>query len=276
MKKLNYKLIVSDFDGTLANSLNEVPERVVKTVNDYVRFGGAFAVCTGRILPCILPRVKQMGLEGLVVASQGSQIAEIDSGKIIKCVGFSDGEAAEICAFLEEQGCNIQLYFTDGFYSSLPADNPYLNKYEDIIGLKSLHTKGRISSVCRSSDKLFCKVAVLVDKNERDELYKKLYSRFSPRFDVTCSAAVLIEISPKGETKGSALKFLADRYDIPIEKTIAIGDNLNDISMIEAAGVGVAVKNGEEALKEAADVIAPANDECAVAEIIERFGYSNG
>ena len=89
MKELNCRLIVSDFDGTLANSENQVPESVVNAINAYVNDGGIFAVCTGRILPSVLPRARGMGLKGLVVACQGSVIAEIETGKIIRNVCFA-------------------------------------------------------------------------------------------------------------------------------------------------------------------------------------------
>lgn len=275
MRKINYRLIVSDFDGTLANSRNEVTENVINAVNAYVKNGGIFAVCTGRILPCILPRVRQMGLGGLVIASQGSQIADIATGKLIKNSGFTAEEAAEICAYLEELGQNIQLYSESGYYSTLPDGEEHLALYESIVGLKASHTDTPLSEFALNAEQTFCKVTVMVTPKDRQELFDKLYSRFNAKFDVTCSAKVLVEISPLGETKGGALKFVADRLNIPMEKTVAIGDNLNDLSMVQAAGVGVAVANGEAKLKEAADFIAPSCDEDAVAHVIEKFGYEN-
>jgi len=275
MKKINYQLIVSDFDGTLANSRNEVTENVINAVNAYVKNGGIFAVCTGRILPCILPRVRQMGLNGLVIASQGSQIADIATGKLIKNSGFTAEEAAEICAYLEELGQNIQLYSDSGFYTNLPEGEEHLALYESIVGLKASRSDMPLSKVALSAGQTFCKVAIMVTPKDRQELFDKLYSRFNAKFDVTCSAKVLVEISPLGETKGGALKFVADRLNIPMGKTVAIGDNLNDLSMVQAAGVGVAVANGEAELKAAADFVAPSCDEDAVAHVIEKFGYEN-
>ena len=94
MKNLGCKLIVSDFDGTLANTANEVPDGVKNALNKYVADGGIFAVCTGRILPSILPRVREIGLKGLVIACQGAVIADIESGKILRNAVFAEGETA--------------------------------------------------------------------------------------------------------------------------------------------------------------------------------------
>lgn len=273
MKKLGCKLIVSDFDGTLANSQNEVTDEVKSAINGYVSDGGIFAVCTGRILPSILPRVRQMGLKGLVIACQGSVIADIESGKVIRNVGFKGGETAEICAFFEGLGINVQAYFLDGFYSDLPDGEKHLKLYEDIIGVKARHTGVPLSRLTSAEGVSFNKVATLCRPDEQEELFEKITAKFGARFDVTCSAKVLIEVSPKGETKGAAVKFLSARYGVPIEKCCAVGDHLNDLSMIEAAGVGVAVGNAVEGLKAAADYVTVTNDEGAVARVIEKFGY---
>ncbi len=88
MRKLNCKLIVSDFDGTLIDDNQQIPSAVKSAINGYVENGGIFAVCTGRMLCSILPRVRELGLEGLVIAYQGSVIADIESGKIIKRSGM--------------------------------------------------------------------------------------------------------------------------------------------------------------------------------------------
>lgn len=275
MKQLNYKLIVSDFDGTLANSKNEVPPLVVEEVNSYVANGGIFAVCTGRILQSILPRVRQMGFNGLVIASQGCQIADITTGKLIKNSVFSQQQAYKICSYLEAINQNIQLYSDKLFYSDLPEDEPHLNIYESIIGIKALHLGIPLSRFVTTVEAQFCKVAILVRKEERQSLYEKIKAHLGDEFDVTCSAKVLIEISPLGVTKGEALKFIAQKYGIDMQKTVAIGDNLNDISMVEAAGLGCAVGNGEEELKQIADYVAPTCDEGGVADIIKKFGYKN-
>ena len=68
--------------------------------------------------------------------------------------------------------------------------------------------------------------------------------------------------------------FLAKHFNVPIEKTVAVGDQLNDVPMIETAGVGVAVQNADIGLKEKANVVSPlTNEEGAIAWVIEEFGF---
>lgn len=272
--KINYGLIVSDFDGTLIDDHQRILPEVKSAINEYVAAGGIFAVCTGRMLRSILPQVRELGLKGLVIAYQGTLIADIETGKIIKNGGMEYFEVAEVCKNLEELGYDINIYSDENIYTSYPANNPYLSRYEEIIGVKAIHINGKISDYV-AEHKMRCqKVLSIVSESEREKLYSELCKRIDDRFDVTCSATVLVEISPLGDNKGEAVKFLAEHYNIPIEKTVAAGDNLNDLSMIEAAGIGCAVGNATQRLKDAADFVSISNNEGAVAQIIKKFGFA--
>ena len=275
MKKLNCRLIVSDFDGTLANSKNQINPEVLEAINQYVQDGGIFAVCTGRILSAIIYRLRELKLKGLVVAGQGSVIADIESGEIIKDTHFTRSQAVEICKGFESLDINVQAYGDYDFYSSLPEDEEHLNLYESIIGVKALHSDVKLSKFLANSDFKCSKFATLCLPKDQGNLYKKISEMFADSYDVTCSANVLIEVSQYGETKGAALKFLAEHYGVPMDKTCAIGDNLNDLSMLEVAGYGIAVGNASDELKKKVTLTTVTNDEGAVAKVIEKYGYIN-
>lgn len=272
MKKLNYKLIVSDFDGTLLNNKNQIPEAVKSAINEYVASGGIFAVCTGRMLRSILPRVRGLGLKGLVAAYQGTVIADIESGNIIRSGGIPCEDAAVICAYLESVNANINVYSNETLYTNIDKNDKHLKLYEEITGVDAISVDD-ITDLVLKNGKDCQKIACLVLPEDRAELFDKVRSRFGDKFDVTCSANVLVEISPYGSTKGEALKYIADHYGVDISHSVAIGDNLNDMSMVEAAGLGVAVGNAVEDLKKSADFIAVTNNDGAVAQIIEKFGF---
>ena len=274
MKKINYELIISDFDGTLITDEQKILPEVKEAIDEYISRGGIFAVCTGRMLKSILPRVRSLGLKGIVVAYQGTVIAEIESGKILKNGGMNCDDVYGICRVIEELDNNINVYSGNNLYTDLPSDNQYLIKYEKITGVSATSVEGKISDFVKKN-KLFCeKVACLVSPENREKLYSDLKSRLDGKFDVTCSASVLVEISPLNDNKGEALKFLADYYSVPYSKTVAIGDNLNDIPMIKAAGLGCAVGNAPSTVKEVADYISATNNDGAVAQIIKKFGLA--
>ncbi|MDE5943573.1 MAG: Cof-type HAD-IIB family hydrolase, partial [Clostridia bacterium] len=217
MREINYPIIVSDFDGTLLTGEHNITDGVKKAINEYVASGGVFAVCTGRMLCCILPSVRALGLKGYVVAHQGTVIADIESGKTIKYGGFKLEDTVEICKTLEELNYPPNVYAGDAMYTTIPEDDKYLLRYEGIVGLKSTHVVGQMSDYVSKSG-LFCqKVAIMVAHENQAELYAELQKKLGGRFEVTCSAAVLIEISPLGNDKGAGLKFLCEKFGAPIE-----------------------------------------------------------
>lgn len=270
---LNCRLIVSDFDGTLANSNNEVDKENIAAINRYVADGGVFAVCTGRILPSIFPRVRAMGLKGLVIACQGSVIADIESGKILRNFKLSPENASRICARLEGIGANVQAFTDDGFYTDIPAGDEGLKIYENITGINAMHTDMPVSQYILQHGVSCQKIATLIAYEFQAELFERITHILGGEFEVTCSAKVLIEITPVGENKGTALKFLSDYYGVPLPLTCAMGDNLNDLPMIEAAGYGIAVGNASPLLKDKAKYTTVTNDEHAVARVIAEYGY---
>ena len=83
MRKINYPLIVSDFDGTLVNSDGSISEKNKKAITEYVEAGGAFAISTGRLPGGILPRVKELGLKGKVCCCQGAIIIDAESKEVL-------------------------------------------------------------------------------------------------------------------------------------------------------------------------------------------------
>lgn len=275
MTQLNAKLIVSDFDGTLITSDQRILPEVREAITQYIADGGIFAVCTGRILASILPRVRELGLKGLVIACQGSVIADIETGEYIKHGGLSPVQTSEICAAIESTGQSVNAYSDEHFYTDIPKDNKYLKMYEEITGVTSHNVGERLSDYIARNGIKCQKVASLCLPRARKRLYKFLKERFDGKYDVTCSANVLVEVSPLNDTKGAAVRFLAQRYGIDMSQTVAMGDNLNDLSMIEAAGIGVAVGNAVRELKKKGDYVAVTNDQGAVAQVIKLFGYCN-
>ncbi len=274
MSKLNARLIVSDFDGTLINSMGEIPSHVKDAIDRYTADGGIFAVCTGRILASILPRVRALGLKGLVAACQSTVIADIATGELLRCGGLTPQQASEICAVMEREGQSVNIYSGDKYYTDIPSDNPARELHEKTIKVAAINPGIPLSQFVLSSGIVCQKVASLCFPKDRDRLYKLLIQDFGDKYDVACSANVLVEVAPLGDTKGAAIDFLANYYGIDLPHIVAVGDNLNDVSMIQRAGTGVAVANAESALKLAADYVCPlTNDEGAIAHVIEKFGY---
>ena len=273
MQKINYGLIVSDFDCTLVNRDGTISDRNKQAIADYVAAGGAFVVSTGRMPEGIIPRVKELGLNGLVSCCQGSIIADIETGNRIIDGKIPYETTLAIVEKMEQMGLHIHVYDDKGYYSNM--DDEALKKYENAVKNKANLVLDRpLSQFVREKELASYKVLAMVYPEENERILQELTTCGFKDCTVTRSGRSLVEVINAGYSKGTAVEFLANYFGVPIDKTVAIGDQLNDLPMIERAGLGIAVHNADESLKAKADYVTDrAHEEGAVAEVIEKFGF---
>lgn len=273
MQKINYPLIVSDFDGTLVNGDGTISQRNKDAITAYVEAGGAFAISTGRMPSGILPRARELGLKGMVCCCQGAIIADIESGNTVMDGRISYETTLAIVEKMEEMGLHIHVYDLWDYYCNM--DDDALKMYENAVKSKAnLVLDRKLSDFIREKRLAAYKVLAMVEPKDNDKVLNALAKVGFDGCEVTRSADFLVEVINAKYSKGTAVEFLADYYHTAIEKTVAVGDQRNDLPMIERAGVGVAVKNADSGLKDKADYICECtNEEGAVAEVIQRFGF---
>lgn len=267
---INYDLFLSDFDGTLVKADGTVSEASRRAIDAYRKAGGIFAVCTGRMLTSILPRVRELGIsEGLVAAYQGALIADIKTGKLLKEDGFSHEDAVKVTRLLERECAHVHIYTADALYTN--RDDELLSLYEKVCGVKGVPVLNELLSEKIGRERLrVVKVLAMSDPSEHEDILRRLIAAAGKDFYVTSSSEWLVEIMPKGQNKESGARFLADYYSIPMERVAAIGDQLNDLPMVAAVGGKFAVENAAEELKKIARVV-PSNEEDGVAFALENY-----
>lgn len=271
VKNLKYKLIISDFDGTFRHRDTSIGKKTIDAVREYVRRGGKFAICTGRMPVSIQPILKKLELEGVYVAYQASVVGEIQSGKFIYESGFTKEQALRICAVMLDMGLRIHVYDRDNCYVNYEDD--YLRTYEEICAIKAVRVDDDIYSFIQRSENKFFKLLAMVTKEDRNVVCDKLKVELGEdEFFISYSASTLVEITSVCDTKAAAVGFLCDYYNIKAENVLAFGDNQNDAPLLSAAGHGVAVANADPSLKAIADeVFDKTCDEDAVGEYILRY-----
>lgn len=273
MQQIDYPLIVSDFDGTLVKKDGTIDENNKKTIAQYVDAGGAFAISTGRMPAGILPRARELGLKGMVSCCQGAIILDIESGNIISEGRLSYETTLAVVKKMEEMGLHIHVYDTWDYYCNM--DDDALKLYEAAVRSKAkLVVDKSMSEFIKEKKLASYKILAMVRAEDNEKILRALAEENFEGCALTKSDNFLVEVINANYSKGTAVEFLADYYQAPLEKTVAIGDQLNDLPMIERAGCGVAVKNADQSLKDCADYVCEyTNEEGAVGEIIKKFGF---
>ncbi len=272
MQNIHYPLIISDFDGTLVKKDGTIGERNKKAIASFLAAGGKFALSTGRLPYGIVHHAKALGLKGMISCCQGSIIMDIESGSFVSEGQVPHASVIAACKKMEEMDLHFHAYTADRFYSN--KDDEALREYEKIVQGNAVRVVDTPLSVfLEERQEPIYKLLTIVPEEKSDEILQTLQASGLEGCAFTKSANFFVEIIPKGYSKGTAVEFLANYYGIPIEKTVGIGDQRNDIPMIQKAGIGVAVQNGDTQLKAVADYVCErTHEEDAIAEVIERFG----
>lgn len=265
---MRYKLFLSDFDGTLVRADGTVSEENRRAIEAYRKAGGIFTVVTGRMMTSILPRLHELGIDGgLAVAYQGAMISDVRTGAILKQSGFSLDHALKCIRYFEKCGYHVHVYTGDNFFSNV--DDEYLHAYEEICRVKG-KIEPNLSDMVSTNSVSVIKVLAMVEPSERDKVKAAAERELGGEFFVTCSSPFLVEVMPKGQNKAGAVDFLSEYYGIPKEEIAAIGDQLNDLPMLERAGGKFAVSNAETELKKHAVVVSSC-EENGVAEALMKY-----
>lgn len=263
MGKFDGILICTDLDGTLYRNDKTISDENKAAVEYFKNEGGLFTFITGR-----MPNYSE---DAYKAASPNVPFGCINGG------GVYDGEAKkyvwtremprevfELVDYVSENFPNvgIQVCTFDKTYFS--KETPVMEVFRKITGLPN------ITRAYREVDEPIAKIIfVSGDEAEMREMANALRSHpMADEFVFTRSERVLFEILPKGVNKGLALEKLTEYLGIGMDKTVAIGDFDNDVGMLRAARLGVAVANATELARNAADVITVSNEEHAIAKVI--------
>ncbi len=273
MRMINYPLIVSDFDGTLVKTDGTIDEENKRAIADYIAAGGNFAISTGRLPVGIMPRVKELGLKGMVSCCQGAIILDIESGKSILNGKLSLETTLAVVKKMEKMGLHIHVYDDWNYYCNV--DDMALKLYEAAVRVKAkLVLDKPLSQFIQENNLQSYKILAMVKEEDNERIMQELALEKFEGCEITKSGDFMVEVINANYSKGTAVEYLAKYCKVPLEKTVAIGDQLNDLPMIERAGLGIAVQNADKTLKERADYVSEyTNDECAVAKIIKKFGF---
>lgn len=261
-----FRLLATDLDGTLANSSHELSATTVSTLLAAQERGLRIALCSGRptygmspIAECL--RLSDFG--GYVISYNGGQTIEWSTGCVLQSHTLPVGITASLYRLASDAGLDIVCYMGDRVVSE-NTSNPYIRLLSERNGMRLEQVPSFIES---TRDVALPKCLIV---GEPEALVGIEHSHGLP-INAFRSDPFLLELVPLGIDKGACLSDLADHLDLQRHEVMACGDGLNDITMIQYAGLGIAMANAHPIVKAAADLITLSNDEDGVAAVVARL-----
>ncbi|HCT65202.1 MAG TPA: hypothetical protein DIC60_08085 [Lachnospiraceae bacterium] len=274
-----YKLAVTDIDGTLIDSNGKISQKTLDTIKKVTDKGVAFTVCTGRNITKAMPIAKKLGLKVPFVCIDGIIIYDPIQGKPVLGMSMSKESVKKIVDLGAERNTFIEV--SDGFkyYKYLPTKGhrkyDSFNKH-DFTGRVRSYLGGiryvqSPEELCRINGPIY-QVVIGAEHEITREITsivrKQGYESIEVR-DRLWDEYLFINHQGMGKARG--VKLLCDYFNISPKEVIAFGDEKNDIDMLELVGMGVAMDNAHDSVKEVADYVTLSNDNDGVAEALVKF-----
>ncbi len=274
-KVMPVKLIAFDLDGTLLDERKNIPEENMQALSAAAEAGTLLVPATGRIFTGIPEILRQLPGSRFFITINGAYVydavddrnlytSELSVDTCLRLIDYMDGLPVIYDCYQDNWGYITRSMFQRaGDFIPDPGIMKMMRELRTPVDdlAETLRQKGRPVQKMQMH---------FQDLAERDRQMKLVAERF-PETAVSYSLPWNIEINSAGATKGQALKALCLALGIDLADVLAFGDGTNDLDMIRTAGIGVAMGNGAEEVKAAADWIAPSNEECGVAAGIRKF-----
>jgi len=275
-----YKLICVDVDGTLLNTKHKITNRTQAVLSEAHRRGVHIVVTTGRIYTDAAYYADLIGTVSPVIAANGAFIKGKTDNKVI----FKDalGEYLSLELLEKFRKHQIKPYFCTPekfYYGNIMFKVFYIGT--KLLGIRSnkldmeyIYSWKQWQHVLRKEKDNMIKCEIIYrDGSLITELHNEL--KHSQQLEIVGSSQHNIEITRKGVSKGNAVTVLASLYRLTRQEIIAFGDSENDLSMIEYAGLGIAMGNAPDSVKQKADYITDSNDNEGVANAVNKFVLHN-
>ena len=267
---MKYKLLVLDVDGTLLNDEREISKRTLAALLKVQQMGVRIVLASGRPTYGLMPLAKTLELGnygGFVLSYNGCQIIKAQNGEIL----FERRINPEMLPYLEKKarknGFAIFTYHDDTLITDSP-DNEYI-KNEALLNNLKIIKKDEFSTAI---DFAPCKCMLVSDKEKAlIGLEQHWEKRLAGTLDAFRSEPYFLEVVPCGVNKANTLGALLEHLGVTREEVIAVGDGVCDVTMLQLAGMGVAMGHSQDSVKVCADYVTASNEEDGVALAVEKL-----
>lgn len=266
---MNYQMLVLDIDGTLTNSQKEISPETLSALLEIQQAGYKVVLASGRPTPGIRPIAKQLQLEtygNYILSFNGAKIINCRSNEVIYQKVLPKKIIPELYHEAISEGVGIITYENDCVIAGTEPDS-YMELEAKINGIPIRKVENFIDYVTFDVNK--CLMTGEPEHLEKVEM--KMKRKFNGLINVFRSEPFFLELMPQNVDKAHSLSHLLGSLGLTADEMICCGDGFNDISMLEYAGLGVAMANAQELVKQASDYVTSSNDENGILQVIQRF-----
>ncbi|WAM33419.1 Cof-type HAD-IIB family hydrolase [Caldicellulosiruptor morganii] len=270
-----YRLLAIDLDMTLLDGNKKISQRNKTAITLAKQRGVHIVLCSGRILKGVLHFAKVLGLsDEIVIACNGAIVRDQKSSRDIYYIGLDNDSSIKIAEICRENNIYYHYYckdtmiakkldYSSRFYYEKNKELPEDERIEIVVD----------SSLDRIKDcgNLITKFVIIDNDTEKVDYVRRQIEEKVESIETTKSDINILEVMKKGVNKRNALEFVCSYLNIDKKEVVAIGDNENDLQMIEFAGLGIAMENAIGELKKIADYITDSYENDGVAKAIEKF-----
>ena len=267
-----YKLIAIDVDGTLVTDEKKLTQKTIEVIKEALKKDIKIVISTGRSFYRLEKFIDALDLRSenqCTICLNGGIIIENLTKEVLYSKNLEAEEVEELIQLGKALRLPIMIY---------TKDNQYVETIPEVVRKNTENLKGMHLKVVNFNQLNFTKPqnyiykVCFIDKPEKITEKRELISKeILEKYEITSSVPEYLEIVKKGIKKSEAIKVVMEKYDIKKEEVMAIGDGENDIEMLDFAGLGIAMENASDFVKEFANDVTTSNNHDGVANAIEKY-----
>ena len=259
------KAVAFDLDDTLLHDDLSVSQYTLNILHSLRKLGIYLIPSSGRAQMSMKPFLDILDCATFYISCNGAEIWDGKSHRLIRRELFSEETAKEIARFGNRHSCYSQTYDGDKFLFS--EYSVWAKKYADTSMLTGEYV-GNLEEYIHGP---LYKILMMVDESKIASMLNEAQKQFAGKVSVTCSKPYFLEFNPLEATKGIAIRRVSDMLHIDTSDIIAFGDSLNDLSMLQTAGVSVVVSNGRNDVKPYCTAVCGSNNNDGVAHYLADY-----
>ncbi len=259
------KLVALDLDHTLLGEDRLISGRNKAAIAEALELGIKVVLCTGRMFRASERFARELNLSGPLICYNGALAKELASGETLFHQPLALELAKQLLRFAQDERLHVNFYYQDRLYfERWTEEAKFYTSQSQVPG----EAVGDLLAFLPGPP---TKLLFVMEPDRVQSMWRSLREEFAGKLNVTVSESRYLEFLAPRVNKGRALAALGERLGIEAAEVMAIGDSFNDLELIRAAGLGVAMANAPQAVKAEADFVTQSNGEDGVAGAIEKF-----